>query len=805
MKLGRRTFLQFIAGAVGGSLLTPVPWQLADDTAIWSQNWSWRPSPKPGSTTRGSGICLFCDGGCGIRVDLIDRQRAVLLQGNPDHPVNAGGVCPLGAAGLQFLYAPSRIQQPMKQTRQRGDAGGFKPIAWNEALEELAERLAILRSQGKPHGVAAVTGQPPSSMIDLWRHFCAAYGSPNLFQMPSAADSRRLAVKLALGFEADVAFALERASYVLSFGANLAEGWGAPGRLQRVFGRWRQDIPGAIDTKIVHIEPRCSLTAAKADEWIAIKPGTEAALALGIAHVLIRDKLYDADFVQTHACGFDGWVDGEGKRHQGFQDLVLSGYAPDRVAALTGVDEPRIRNLAREFATQKNAVAVWSNGKETCPSPIHHDLVFIALNALVGGLHHEGLLSVVPPVPLAPLPTLNLDQVARKGAAQPRLDLTRETGTLLPGNALHGFLEAAAASPAYSVDVLLIHEANPAYALPNNRVFRAALDKVGTVVSFSSYMDETALLCDLILPNHCAPERYDDRIGLRGAPYGYYAVAAPLIRPTLDTKHTGDALFFLARRLGDGVAANFPWDKYADFLKERIQGLAASGQGAVAENARVDLGKLKPNQDLPQKTLQGTSAEDLWKMLTGGRCWYNAPPNLLDSINTPSGRYEFAPRSLAAKGHSAGAERLGLPHFDPLPMAGEETAYPLLLVSYELFFLSDQYLANPPFLTKTLPDDLLRGTDLFVEIHPETAQRLGFGDGDRALLKTPRGEAPVRLHCYTGARQDALFMVQGLGHTAYDEYIRFKGQNVNQLLDVAVDPITGLGTVWATRAQLYKA
>lgn len=113
MKLDRRAFVKLIAGGVGGTLLSPLPWKMADDTAIWSQNWFWRPSPERGGATTANTVCQLCPGGCGVRVRLIKEKRAVNIDGNPTHPVNQGGICPLGAAGLQYLYGPSRIETPL--------------------------------------------------------------------------------------------------------------------------------------------------------------------------------------------------------------------------------------------------------------------------------------------------------------------------------------------------------------------------------------------------------------------------------------------------------------------------------------------------------------------------------------------------------------------------------------------------------------------------------------------------------------------------------------------------------------------
>ncbi len=803
MKLGRRAFLQFAAGAVGGTLLTPIPWQLMDDSAIWSQNWSWRPSPERGEITKVATTCMLCDGGCGIQARLVNKNRAILLEGNPKNPVNAGGICPLGAAGLQFFYAPYRVAQPMKQTKKRGDAGGFQFISWDEAIAIVSGKLAQLKAEGKAKTVACVTGQRRSSMDDMWRQFFMAYSSPNFFRMPAQTDSLELASALTLGQRTPFAFALESATYVLSFGANLLEGWGAPGRMQAAYRLWRQESGGKTGTKFVQVDSRCSMTASKADQWVAVSPGAEAALALGIAHILVKENLFDSDFMKSYVFGFEDWTDAQGKSRMGFKNLIqLPQYAPEETAKLTGVEASKIRELAKEFAASSNAVVVWGDSSANLPGNIYHDLSYLALNVLKGNLKSGGTVSLVPAVPLEPLPELQLDAAAKRGLDEQRLDRQQSPKVPLPGNDLYAFLDAASKGAPYPVNVLMVHEANPVYSLPENKLFQAALEKVGFLVSFSSYMDETAQQADLILPNHMALERYDDAIGAPGVPHAYYAVASPILKPGPGTKHTGEVVLALAKSLGGSVGAALPWKDYQSYLQKRVEGLAASKKGAVAEKPDMELWKLQPGDLISANYKDGA---DLWKKLTSGLCWYDAPVDAMQEVETASGKFEIALSSLESKGLISASELVYLPHFARLSPSGDEKEFPLLLVSYPTMNIANGYLPNPIFMTKTVWDFVLKGKDLFVELNPQTAQSLGMTEGSRALLKTPQGEVPVRVHLFPGARAGVVYIVEGLGHTAYDQYIQDKGVNANSIIEVQLDPVTGLGTVWATRAQLRRA
>lgn len=798
MKVGRRAFLQFTAGVVGGSLLTPIPWKLADDSAIWSQNWSFRPSPERGDITRATSTCVLCEGGCGIQAKLVNGNRTIAIEGNPSHPVNRGGICPLGASGAQFLYAPYRFSKPMKQTKKRGDIGGFQPISWDEALKELGARLSKLRSEGNANALACVTTARRSSMDELWQRFFAAYGSANLFKMPSHADSRTVAASLLTGKTSDAAFALEKATYILNFGGNLLEGWGAPARIQAAYGSWRSG--GAV--KLVQVESRCSMTAAKADRWVAVAPGSEAALALAIAQVMVKENLYDAAFMDANVFGFEDWTDAAGKSRKGFKSLLLASYAPEQVSERTGVEAARIRELAKEFALQKNAVVLWGTSQSNVADNVYHDLAFFALNLLKGNLKPDGLVSLVPDVPFAQQAEVQLDNAAQAGTQKKRLDLALARSAPCSGNGLYPFLDALAKGGPYPIDILLVHEANPAYSLAENQVFESALAKVGTVVSFSSYMDETAQQADLILPNHMALERLDDVIGLPGLPAAYYAVASPIIKPQLDTKHTGDVILGLAKSFGGSVAGSLPWASYEAYLKDRVKSLAASGKGAVADSTSADLSKLRTGES--PKANYGDAA-GLWKKLASGACWYDAPADPVKNLSTPSQKIEIACQLLQKKGLSVDEDAVYLPHFAQLTPSGSEKDFPLLLVGYGILSLSSDYLPNPPFMTKTLWDFVLKGNDLYVELNPQTAKAQSLTEGSRAALKTPQGEVPVRVHLTPAARPGVVYVVQGLGHRAYDEYIQNKGANANRVIEVQVDPITGLGTAWATRAQLVRA
>ena len=296
-------------------------------------------------------VCQQCPGGCGIQVRTImgiedGVKRAVKIEGNPNHPISRGTICPKGVAGIQALYDPDRIRGPLKRSGPRG-SGRWEPIGWDEALATAAERLRDLRARGEAHSLVAIAGNVRGLMPALLERFLEAYGSPNYVTTAHGCETSRQLMRLTQGLDEPIAYDLERTSYVLTFGAGLLEAGNSPVRQVRAFANLRQGTPGRR-ARIVHVDPRLSVSAAKADEWVPIRPGTDGALALGIAHVIVSEGLYDKAFVEERTFGFEDWRDGAGPMRLGFKSLVQAEYRPESVAAITGVPVATITRVARE-------------------------------------------------------------------------------------------------------------------------------------------------------------------------------------------------------------------------------------------------------------------------------------------------------------------------------------------------------------------------------------------------------------------------------------------------------------------------
>jgi len=745
-------------------------------------------------------VCQLCPGGCGIRVRLINGKRAVRLDGNPNNPLNQGGICPLGATGLQYHYGISRIESPLKQKGTRGEVKTLEPITWDEAVALLAAKLKSLRAQ--PQGLVCLSGKQNGTVSEFFSRFLEAYGSPNYLTMPAAAQAESLGVFLSQGVRTPLSYDFENARMILSFGADLIEGWGAPCRMMSAFRLWRSKS-GSQKTRLVQIETRGSLTASQADEWLAVAPGTEAALALGLAHVIVREKIYDRAFVDNYTHGFDDWTDSQGRRHQGFKSMLLEEYTPARVAEITGVQQEKIVELARNFALTKPALAVSGRGQGKMDGSLYEFLAVLSLNALVGSVHRPGGVSWAVTPPLAPWPKVVQDSTSRNGLRSERLDGSGGPDLPLGGHLLYNFLENVPKGKPYPTKMLWVYEANPAHDLADVNLFVKALEKIDTVVSFSSFMDETTVMADLILPAPTFLERFEDVSGDRGLQYAYFGLSRPVLQPRFECRHPGDVLIKLAKMLGGSVAASFPWDNYEEALQARIQGLAAAPSGRVADEPGLQpwshLGeRLAPNYG---------SADELWEMLQEHGCWYDTSqsmPSLSSAFKTPSGKFEFYCQALKEAGVT-GSDSTYLPHYQPADLPGGKEEYPYLLMPYEVMIIENGPLANQPFMTKMLFDFELKGRDSFVEINPKTAKEVGLREGDRVELTTAIGSVKVRLHLTESARPGVIFIPLGLGHSAFDRYIRGKGANANEVLAVLQEPLTGLASWWGTPVKISRA
>jgi anaerobic selenocysteine-containing dehydrogenase len=512
--------------------------------------------------------------------------------------------------------------------------------------------------------------------------------------------------------------------------------------------------------KLVQVEPRLSVSAAKSDRWLPINAGSETALALGVAHVLIKEKIYNTEFVEKYGAGFEDWTDADGKKHKGFKTIVLESFAPETVAKITGIEPDLIRALARKFGRAIRPLAICGRGQGRSPGSVHEFLAVHALNALVGNINQKGGIWAVPLAKYISWYAPYMDKTAKKGAeTEPIVGKARAFFQNTQAMA-DEFPEAVLNRDDYPVNALFVLRSNPLYTLTNTSKVKEAFDKIPCIVSMTPYMDETAAYSDIVLPTNTYLEQFEDIPGPFGHTRPMVGFSRPVVKPEFDTRHAGDIIISMAKSMGNDIEASFPWKDFNQCFEKTF--------GKYLEKG-LEKGYLADPDFKPAS----------WKK----------------AFQTPDKKFYF----MSAHCNFEGKDKTFV------DVKGDFGTYPLLLIPYDSLRLSNGRIGNTPFLTKTVENTMLKEKDVFVEIHPKTAKSYDLSDGCYANLITVNGEAKVRVRLYEGILPGYVAMPTGLGHTAYDKYLSGKGVNYNSLAADTKDPISGMNVAWGVRAKLMKA
>jgi anaerobic selenocysteine-containing dehydrogenase len=746
----------------------------------------------PGIEDLRNSACLICPSRCGIRGRLVDG-RLVRINGNPLHPLNRGGLCPRGVAGVQMLYHPERLAGPLARNGPRG-SGQWETVTREQALQRIAEQLGSLRAAGRPEGLALLAGYSAGTMQDLWRQFLHSFGSPN-YVADEYEDGTDAVMALMHGIPRRPAYDLDRARLVVSFGAPMFESWWSP--LQAFVAFASPDEERERGPRFVQVDTRFSRTASRAHEWVGVRPGTHAVLALGIAYVLMRDELIDADFVARHVSGFEDFVDAQGQPKEGYRSQVMRNYRTEEVSAITGVPVARITALARAIAANRPAVAVCGTDVTLAPNGLLAGLAVHSLNVLMGSVNRPGGVLFADDAPIAPLTSPVLDDTARAGV---------DRGPIGAGGSPFGsgdpalrFAEAVAGAQA-PVEALLLYYANPIASSAQPEVWREALEKIPFVVSFSPFLDETARQADVILPDLLPYERWQDAPAPSSYPYPVWGLARPLVEPHDGAIHTGDVVLALARTLGGSVAQSLPYENFAALLKLRARGLFEVRHGMTlgGEFERMHQRQMEERGWwLPEHA----EFEPFWDELVERGGWTDLFYDHTDPYRlarTDSGRIELMPAAL----FNALAERGSAlrPYLDvATPTAEGSPGFGLRLMPYRVSTLAsgtlglERWLAEQPGI---FPDVLWHP---WVEVAPETAHALGFSDDTKVWVISSRGRYRAHLKVSPGTAPENVCAPYGLRHPDGE------AANPLQLLDGSNDPLTGLPSWSSTFVRLERA
>ena len=712
--------------------------------------------------------CLNCPTRCATQVKL-ENDNAVQIMGNPLSKVSDGKTCPRCKIGLQVLYDPSRIQTPMKRSNAQKGKGinpGWTPISWEEALSEIAGRLTSIRSSGQPEKLVIFEGLNSSSNEDLISRFAGAFGTPNLITDEALDDEAAKAGEwMADGQYTLSAYDLENTNYILSFGASILESQRPLARNLRMWGKIRRERPNRA--KIVVVDPRYSLTAAKSDKWIPIKPGTDAALAMGIANVIISENLYDNDFVSQWTYGFED-----------YSKLVLSEYSPESVSNITDIDAGLIRQIAREFAGTKPAIAWRGRGANCWPNGSYASYAIFCLNALVGSIDVPGGVIYQQYPDYTEMPKVTEDGIAQNGKKKDAIDL-RKTGSFPAAKVVtNQTADSIIAGTPYPIEVAIGFNCNFNMSAPGTARWNDAMAKVPFYVHISSSFTEMSAYADIVLPactlledwayEHCPP----------GSGFTEVKIKQPVVQQMYQSKPIGDVIFGLSNAVGGSVAQSFTGigDNAEGFVQYRVGNLIS------------------------------------WNDFKTNGVWIG--PNYefykYDSIfSTPSKKFEFLSGNLQAALKSAGntsTDKLAcLPHYVEPEFTGDEATYPFNLVTYQPVLSIENGSQNFPWAQEIFLVMHGYGWNNFVEINKETADKLKIGDGALVWVESPAGKLKAKARVFQGIHPEVVAIAQGQGHYYDGKWSNGIGVNPNDITGINYDKISGQSSRFSTRVKVYKA
>ncbi|HAL56234.1 MAG TPA: hypothetical protein DCP63_07120 [Bacteroidetes bacterium] len=829
MNLKRREFLKYVGVATAST--AGAGWLLQSGSRSGSKSEAALFDSKPtgpGVERWVPSVCRLCPGGCGIRVRLVN-DVPVRIEGNPLFPTSRGGLCPTGQAGLHILYAPDRIKSPLKRTGDRG-AEHWQAISWDEAFETIVAKLRALRSSNAAQKVAFLDGAARGGLKEIIQQFLLAYGTPNYIDTTQKQNTV-LPFYLMQGTSAPPVFDVANTNYVLSFGFDLLEAEAAPVWQARMYARLRQG-KNAARGKLIVVDPRFSITAAKADKWIPILPGTEAALALGFAYVLIQEELYDLPFVRHHTFGFDDWKSRSGRTHSGFRSLVLKHYYPEAVSTITGVPIEDIFRIARGFAAHQPGVALCGERAYSHTNGLYTQLAVHSLNALVGNLERSGGVLRVTKPPLAHLPAPALDRVARYALRQPRIDdggrsrfpMTKDVPASIPQNIL-------TAHP-YDIELLLLYNTNPVFDSPPTSEWREALSKVPLIVAIGSFFNETTELADIVLPESVYLECWGGEYETPNVRTPHFGLRRPVVESVYDTKHTGDIIIALAKKYGQPLSDAIPFGDYLSVLKHAVHGIFTSGRGTIVSGA-FEEEMMEYLKERGWRYPSHNTFDEFWRSLAENGGWFEAttaPRPLEQAFATPSRKFEFAsqfleralkqsiggpsergralesevPRRTESFEAPAHSDEATLPHYEEPAFHGNEALFPFYLVPFRINTLMNADAINTPAMMEMVGFRNYRRWNSWVEINPETAARIGVSDGDVVWVESVVGKLKTTAKIFAGAMPDVVSIPIGMGRNV-GRLTKGHGINPMKLLAPRLDPLSGLSAMLSTRVKVYKA
>jgi anaerobic selenocysteine-containing dehydrogenase len=686
-------------------------------------------------------VCAICDPTTQCGLDLYVKDgRIIKVEGSKENPHNAGTLCSKGAATRQYVYHEDRLRTPLKRVGPRG-SGEYAAISWDEALQEVVANLQRLKAESGPESVVFYVGYP-KQMRPFVQRLAHQFGSPN-FCTESSTCFTATAMAFRLLYGQAAAPDVPNARCLLVWSAN-------PFHSRTGAARGLLD---AVDRgmKLIVVDPRRTHLASRADLHLQLRPGTDGALALGMANVILAEGLYDREFMAEHAHGFAEYR------------AYVAQFDPARVAQITGVPAEKIQAAARLYATTKPAALMPS------AAPVVHNTNGVqnyrAVFALIG---LTGNFDVAGGNRVAPYSWL---EVAGAGfvTRQHEFESPRSWEDMAPRVGADRFpVWSELVDQAQSMDLprqIVTGDPYPlrgmvAFGLnyrmfPGSPRFLEALQRLDFICDIDLFATDSSHHADIVLPAASSVERSELRC------YGekYLLFTQPAIEPVGEDRSDTDIVFHLARGLGlDDPLLNPPTGNGA-----RPAEAFEAALDWIFEPSGLTTAQLKPHPGGLPVPHPLPNAERKYRE---------------KGFPTPTGKMELS--STILQKHAAALGIDALPTYRPPKHSAEAT--PDLAREYPFILNTGSRL--PMYVhsrTYRLPWTRSLRPRPTADINPADALRLGIGHDDEIEIATPTGAIRVRANLSELGQPGVVHMYHGCPEA-----------DVNSLLDPDyLDPISG--------------
>ncbi|WP_136416020.1 molybdopterin-dependent oxidoreductase [Herbaspirillum sp. ST 5-3] len=823
-KLSRRRFLQATgaAGAVGAVGLGISQGGLTTIAKAQAQP----VAEKSAETAITKSFCGQCPARCGIDV-YTTNGRVHAIFGTLDNPLSNGKLCPKGHFGQYLLYDPDRFKGPMKRTnpkKGRNEDPGWVPISWDEALNIVAGRLNALRDKGESHRYATMTGRGWGyTDVGLLQEFGKLYGTPNgdLGHSSICSDASETVKHFMDGHHSYSAYDYANTNYLLVFGAGFLESFRPFNANMQNWGKMRTK---PAKTKVTVVDVHVGTTAAAADRMLLTKPGTDGALALAIAHVIMTEGLWDRDFVGdflpvtqpadpaaprlpdpkfetgkvVDINSFkEKWTVGVAE----WWNLVLKDCTPEWAEKITTIPAKDIRAVALEFGSTKPAVALFERGASAHTNGVYNGMAIHALNALTGNMFAKGgIRGYQMKTAWAKLP-INVDDYMDDYAKSPDRKKPRQDGAksakwpLVKNMRQESAINQLNGDP-YKLDTVIFYMTGPVFSGPDCTKWEEAMRQM-YVIDTSPYPGETAIFADLILPDNTYLERLQiaDTYPYEGYPISM--IRTPAIKPLYDTKSFGDVIIEVGKRIKGPTSEYY---KKIGNTENIIKWMCEGFKDKPGDNGVNDFESFKAKgvwYRKPYVYLQKNGVFYEWdgkgynKVLTQEEVKEKLLP-------TPTGKFEIKVSELehhadyVNKHFGLSAELAPFPQWiEPKHPGGGD----LHLISPKLAAQAEGRGANLPHVSAMIQPTQGGNRNVYLEIHPETAKKRGIADGDRVRIKNEVGQIEALVRVYNGIRPDTVALPMIHGHWAQGRWAkapRMPSGSPNELVANVSEPLSGL-------------